>query len=101
MSQGIPAGYVLPTPQRAKLVGTLNIVFASLLLVYIAFQIMMIFLTPVIMEMSGGMVKQAQAKVDQQRQDQIAELKKEAAEAKSAEEKTQAEQRLSSLEKSP
>ena len=46
MSQGIPSGYVLPTPQRAKLVGTLNIVFASLLLVYILFQITMLFFTP-------------------------------------------------------
>jgi hypothetical protein len=101
MSQGIPAGYVLPTPQRAKLVGTLNIVFASLLLVYILFKIAFNLLTPMLMQMSGGMIKQVQTKVDQQRQDQVAELKKEAAEAKTAEEKTQAEERLRTLENSP
>jgi hypothetical protein len=101
MSQGLPSGYVLPTPQRAKLVGTLNIVFASMLLLYILFQIAMLFFTPALIEMSGGMVKQAQAKIDQQRKDQQAELKKEAAEAKTAEEKKVVEERLSTLEKTP
>jgi hypothetical protein len=101
MSQGLPSGYVLPTPRRAKLVGTLNIVFASLLLLYILFQLTMIFFTPAIMEMSTDVIKQAQAKVDQKRKDEVAELKKEAAEAKTAEEKKQFEERLSTLEKAP
>ena len=101
MSQGIPSGYVLPTPQRAKLVGTLNIVFASLLLLYILFQISMLFLTPMIMRMSGDMVKQAQAKVEQQRKDQLAELEKQAAGAKTDEEKAQIEQQKTALERSP
>lgn len=101
MSQGLPSGYVLPTPRRAKLVGTLNIVFASLLLLYILFQLAMLFFTPVIMEMSIGMVKQAQTKVEQQRKDEETELKKEAAAAKTAEEKKQVEERLSTLEKTP
>jgi hypothetical protein len=101
MSQSLPSGYVLPTPQRAKLVGTLNIVFASMLLLYILFQIAMLFATPMIMEMSMGVVKQAQTKVDQQRKDELAELKKEATEAKTDEEKKQAEERLSTLEKTP
>jgi hypothetical protein len=99
MSQGIPPGYVLPTPQRAKLVGTLNIIFASLLLLYILFQIAMLFMMPMIMQMSGDMVKQAQAKVDQQREDRLAELKKEAAEAKTDEEKAQIKQNMTALEK--
>src|SRR3954471_23343363 len=94
MSQGTPSGYVLPTPQRAKLVGTLNIVFASMLLLYILSQIAMTFFTPALLEMSGDMMKQAQSKVDQQRKDQQAELRKEAAEAKTAEEKKEVEQRL-------
>jgi hypothetical protein len=101
MSQGIPPGYVLPTPQRAKLVGTLNIVLASLLLLYILFQISMLLLMPMIMRMSGDMVKQAQEKVEQKRKDQLAELKKRAAEAKTDEEKAQIEQHLTALERSP
>jgi len=101
MSQGIPPEYVLPTPQRAKLVGTLNIVFASLLLVYIVFQIAMLFFTPVLMQMSGDVMKQAQAKVDEQRKSQMDALKQEAAQAKTAEEKSQIEQRRTALEKSP
>ena len=101
MSQGIPPGYVLPTPQRAKLVGTLNIVFGSLLIVYILFQIAMLFFTPALMQMSGDMIKQAQTKAEQQRKDQLAELKKKAAEAKTAEEKSELEQQQRALEKSP
>jgi len=101
MSQGIPPGYVLPTPQRAKLVGTLNIVFASLLLVYILFQIAMLFFTPAIMQMTGGIIKQAQAKAEEQRKAELDALKQEAAQAKTAEEKTQIEQRRSTLEKTP
>lgn len=101
MSQGIPPGYVLPTPQRAKLVGTLNIVFASLVLVYIVFQIAMLFFAPAIVQMSGDMVKQAQVKADQQRKDQLEELRQQAAAAKTAEEKSQIEVRLHALEKSP
>src|SRR4051812_10868432 len=101
MSQAIPSGYVLPTPQRAKLVGTLNIVFASMLLIYILFQLAMLFFTPVLIEMSMGTMKQVQAKVDQQRKDELAELKKAAAEAKTAEEKKQVEEQLSALEKKP
>src|SRR5690349_6320948 len=101
MSQGIPTGYVLPTPQRAKLVGTLNVVFASLLLLYILFQISMLLLMPTIMRMSGDMVKQAQAKVEQRRKDQMAELNKQAAEAKTDEEKAQIKQQMTALEQSP
>jgi hypothetical protein len=101
MSQGIPPGYVLPTPQRAKLVGTLNIVFASLLLLYILFQISMLLLMPMIMRMSGDMVKQAREKVEQQRKDQMAGLKKQVAEAKTEEEKAQIEQQITALERSP
>ncbi len=101
MSQGIPPGYVLPTPQRAKLVGTLNIVFASLLLVYILFQIAMLFFTPAIMQMSGDMIKQVQAKTEQTRKDNLEKLKQLAALAKTAEEKSQIEQQRSALEKTP
>ncbi len=101
MSQGIPPGYVLPTPQRAKLVGTLNIVFAALLLVYILFQIAMIFASPVLMQMSGDVLKQAQAKADEQRKAELEALKQEAAQAKTAEEKAQIELRRSTLEKTP
>ncbi len=101
MSQGIPPGYVLPTPQRAKLVGTLNIVFASLLLVYILFQIAMLFATPAIMQMSGDAVKQVQAKADQQRKDQLEALKQKAAQAKTEEAISQIEQRQSALRVMP
>jgi len=101
MSQGLPSGYVLPTPRRAKLVGTLNIVFASLLLLYLLFQFAMTFFAPAIMEMSIGVAKQAQTKAEQQRKDEVAELKKEAAAAKTAEEKKHAEEQLSTLEKAP
>jgi hypothetical protein len=101
MSQGIPSGYVLPTPRRAKLVGTLNIIFASLILIYILFQIAMLFFTPALMQMSSDVMKQTQAKVDQQRKDEMAALKKEAADAKTAEEKKLVEERLSTLEKAP
>src|SRR5271166_1282338 len=101
MSQGIPPGYVLPTPQRAKLVGTLNIVFASLLLVYILFQIAILFFTPAIMQMLGDVIKQAQAKTEQARKDNLEKLKQLAALAKTAEEKAEIEQQRSALEKTP
>src|SRR5271166_2922099 len=101
MSQGIPPGYVLPTPQRAKLVGTLNIVFASLLLIYILFQIAMIFATPAIMQMSGDVLKQTQAKTEQARKENIEKLKQLADQAKTAEEKAQLEQQRSALERTP
>jgi hypothetical protein len=61
----------------------------------------MLFMTPMIMQMSGDMVKQAQAKVEQQRKDQLADLKKEAAEAKTDEEKAQIKQQIAALEKAP
>ncbi len=101
MSQGIPPGYVLPTPQRAKLVGTLNIVFASLVLVYILFQIAVLFLMPVIMQMSGEVVKQAQTKAEEQRKAALETLKQEAAQAKTPEEKAQIERRRNKLESTP
>src|SRR5262249_53718481 len=72
-----------------------------LLLLYILIQISILFLTPMIMRMSGDMVKQAQAKVEQQRKDQLAELKKQAAGAKTDEGKAQIEQQMTALGQSP
>lgn len=101
MSQGIPKGYVLPTPQRAKVVGTLNIIFAMLIMLYIGGMIVTMVLSPMIMEWSQKPLREAQAKLTKQRQDQVAELKQEIAEAKTDEEKSKVNQRLDALEKTP
>src|SRR5262245_10880256 len=101
MSQGVPSGYVLPTPQRAKLVGVLNIVFASLLLIYIGIQAAMLILTPTIMRISGDMMKDSQLKLEQKREADLAALKKEAAEAKTDEEKAQLAGQIKALENEP
>lgn len=101
MSQGIPSGYVLPTPQRAKLVGTLNIVFALLVMMYILVMLVWLLMQSKITDWSQNMMREGQAKADQQRKDHIATLKKEVAEAKTAEEKTSLKQELDALEKSP
>jgi len=101
MSQGIPSGYVLPTPQRAKLVGTLNIVFAVLVMLYIASQLAMLILSPMIMEMSQNSIKGVQAKVEQQRGNRVADLKTELAKAETDEQKATLKQQLDALEKSP
>jgi hypothetical protein len=101
MSQGIPSGYVLPTPQRAKLVGTLNVIFASLLLIYFVAQLGLIFAGPILQKFGEDTLKQTRARVDQQRKDQMAALKKEAAEAKTAEEKAALVARIGALEKVP
>ncbi len=101
MSQGIPTGYVLPTPQRAKLVGTLNIVFALLVMLYIAFNLAMFVLTPMIMEMSQKSLGEIQAKAETDRKNRVEEVKKELADAKEEQEKTRLKQQLDAIEKTP
>jgi Sec-independent protein translocase protein TatA len=71
------------------------------LLVCIVFQIAMLLFTPMLMQMLGDAVKQIQAKADQQRKDQLEALKQEAAQAKTAEEKSQIEQRQGALKVTP
>ena len=101
MSQGIPKGYILPTPRRAKLVGTLNIIFSLLIMLYIGGMIAMMVFSPAILEMSQGPIREIQAKSVKARRDEVASLKQKVAEAKSDEEKAVLTRQIDAIEKKP
>jgi hypothetical protein len=101
MSNALPPGYAVPNTSLPKTTGTLNIFFASLMLLFVAIQITMTLLAPMLIEFAQSSVRVAQAKAEASRKQQIAALKKDEAEAKTEEEKKQIRGQIEAIEAQP
>jgi hypothetical protein len=101
MSNALPPGYAVPNTSLPKTTGTLNIVFASLTLLFVILQIVMTLLAPMLMDFAQSSVREVQAKAEASRKQQIAALKKDEAEAKTEEEKKQIRGQIEAIEARP
>lgn len=101
MSNALPPGYVVPNTSLPKTTGMLNIVFASLLLLYVLFKISMTLLSPMLVQFAQQGVEQAQAKTAASRKQVIDVLKKEEAEAKTEEQKASLRKEIQEMEAQP
>ena len=89
MSNALPPGYAVPNTSLPKTTGTLNIIFASLTLLFVVLQIGMTLLAPMLIEFAQSSVQEVQAKAEASRKQQIDALKADEAAAKTEEEKEQ------------
>lgn len=87
MSKALPPGYALPNTSLPKTTGVFNIVFASLLLLFVTFQIAATILSPTIVRFVQQTTGAVQAKADAARQERIDILKKQLDAAETDEEK--------------
>ena len=101
MSNALPPGYAVPNTSLPKTTGTLNIIFACLTLLFVVLQIGMTLAAPMLMEFAQSSVREAQAKAEASRKQQIAALKKDEAEAKTEEEKKQIRGQIEAIEARP
>jgi hypothetical protein len=101
MSNALPPGYAVPNTSLPKTTGTLNIIFASVVLLFVLLQIGMTLVAPMLIEFAQSSVREAQAKAVTSRKQQIAALKKDEAEAKTEEEKKQIRAQIKAIEDRP
>ena len=87
MSNALPPGYAVPNTSLPKTTGTLNIIFASLTLLFVALQIGMTLLAPMLVDLAQDTVQKAQAGAEASRKRQLDALKADEAAAKTEEEK--------------
>jgi hypothetical protein len=101
MSNALPPGYAVPNTSLPKTTGALNIFFASLILLFVALQIGMTLLAPMLIDLAQGSINEAQAKAEASRKQQIDALKAEEAEAKTDEEKGRIRGQIKAIEAQP
>ncbi len=101
MSNALPPGYAVPNTSLPKTTGTLNIIFASLVLLFVVVQAGMTLLAPMLMEFAQSSVREAQAKVEAARKQQIDAMKAEEAAAGTEEEKGRIRGQIKAIEAQP
>jgi len=101
MSNALPPGYAVPNTSLPKTTGALNILFASLVLLFVVVQIGMTLLAPMLIDFAQSSVRVAQAKVEASRKQQIDALKADEAAAKTEEEKGRIQREIKAIEARP
>jgi hypothetical protein len=101
MSNALPPGYAVPNTSLPKTTGTLNIIFASFVLFFVAFQIAMTFLAPMLIDFAQSSIREGQAKAEASRKQQIEALKADEAEAKTEAEKGRIRGEIKAIEARP
>ena len=101
MSNALPPRYAVPTTSLPKTTGTLNIIFASLVLLFVDIQIGMTLLAPMLMEFAQSSVREAQTKVEAARKQQLDALKAEEQAAGTEQEKGRIRGQIKAIEARP
>ncbi|MEJ7639820.1 MAG: hypothetical protein WKF75_18075 [Singulisphaera sp.] len=101
MSNALPPGYAVPNTSLPKTTGTLNIIFACLVLLFVVLQIGMTFLAPMLIQFAQISVREARAKAEASRKQQIDTLKADEAAAGTEEEKERIRGQIKAIEARP
>ncbi len=101
MSNPLPPGYAVPNTSLPKTTGTLNIVFASLVLLFVVAQIGMTLLVPMLMDFAQSSIREVQAKTEAARKQQLDALKAEEEAAGTEEEKGRIRGEIKAIEARP
>jgi hypothetical protein len=101
MGSQVEGTWVVPNPQVPRTFGILNIIFGILLLLFGAYQVVMLFVGPKIQSAMIAGMKEQQASKQAVREARIAALKKKEEAAKTKEEKDPITEEREELEKNP
>ena len=101
MSNPLPPGYAVPNTSLPKTTGTLNIIFASLVLLFVVAQIGMTLLVPMLMDFAQSSIREVQAKTEAARKQQLDALKAEEEAAGTEEDKARIRGEIKAIEARP
>lgn len=101
MSNALPPGYAVPNTSLPKTTGVLNIIFATLMLLFVALQVVMTFLAPKLIDFAQSSVREVQARAEASRKQRIDGLRADEAAAESEAEKERIRGEIRAIEARP